>query len=134
VRIPRELNEHVMRVRRAFAEEVKHRESQYEHTLSLSHAQRYVLRELGVFFRSLPEEDEMRGQINLLEQAFRQPLNDAIRRDLNRLRRDHLTGAHLVDALKRIYTRHGIARWLASARDAAVGTIPKVVTSEALVL
>jgi superfamily II DNA/RNA helicase len=134
VRIPRELNEHVMQVRRAFAEEVKHRESQYEHTLSLSHAQRYVLRELGAFFKSLPEEDEMRGQINLLEQAFRQPLNDAIRRELNRVRRDHLVGRPLVDALKRIWQRHNLSRWLEAARGNVVGAIPKVVTSEALVV
>lgn len=134
VRIPRELNEHVMQVRRAFAEEVKHRESQYEHSLSLSQGQRYVLRELAAYFKATAEEDEVRGQINLLEQAFRQPLNDAVRRELNRYRRDHLVGAQLVDALKRTYTRHGLARWLGMARGDAVGAIPKVVTSEALVL
>lgn len=122
-----------MRVRRAFAEEVKHRESQYEHSLSLSHAQRYVLRELGLFFKACPEEDEMRGRINLLEQAFRQSLNDAVRRDVNRIRRDQLVGAQLVEALKRIYERHGMGRWPEAARARTIAAVPKVVTSEALV-
>ena len=132
-RIPSELNQHVMQVRRGFSEEVKHRESQYEHTLSLTHAQRYVLRELAAFFKASAEEDEVRGQINLLEQAFRQPLNDAIRRELNRFRRDHLVGDRLIDNLKRIYTRYGLARWLEAARVGITGAIPKVVTSEALI-
>jgi hypothetical protein len=131
--IPGELNEHVMRVRRLFAEEVKHRESDYEHSVTLSHAQKFVIRELRVVFGATADED-LKGQINLLEQAFRHRLTEAARRDINGLRRDKLTGLPLVDALKRIYTRHGVGRWLATTSQARSTAVPKVVCSEALML
>jgi len=51
---------------RHFAEEVKHRQAEREHTLSLTHGQRYVLRELRVLFGVEADED-VKGQINILE-------------------------------------------------------------------
>jgi superfamily II DNA or RNA helicase len=133
LRVPGELNEHVMRIRRLFAEEVKHRESDYEHSVTLSHAQKFVLRELRVVFGATTDED-LKGQINLLEQAFRHHLTEAVRREVNHVRRDKLTGVPLIDALKRIYTRHGLARWLATTSQSRSSAIPKVVCSEGLVL
>ncbi|MGH9428852.1 MAG: helicase-related protein, partial [Terriglobia bacterium] len=46
--LPSDYNAAVMRVKRQFTEEVKHRETEREHTVSLTHGQRYVLRELRV--------------------------------------------------------------------------------------
>jgi superfamily II DNA or RNA helicase len=56
--LPTDFNAAVMRMKRLFAEEVKHREAEREHTLSLSHGQRYVLRELRVLFGVTSDEDE----------------------------------------------------------------------------
>jgi hypothetical protein len=74
-----------MRVKREFTEEVKHREAEREHTLSLTHGQRYVLRELRVIFGTTTDEDE-KGRINILEKAFRGPITTAVNQELNRIR------------------------------------------------
>ena len=79
-------------------------------------------------------DEDLKGQINLLEQAFRHHLTEAVRREVNHLRRDKLTGSPLIEALKRIYTRHGLGRWLATTANARSSAIAKVVCSEALVL
>ncbi len=63
-------NKTVMTVKRVFAEEVKHREAERKHTLSLTLGQRYVLRELRIHFGAINDE-ETKGQINLMEQVFR---------------------------------------------------------------
>ena len=133
LRIPKELNEHVMKTRRLFAEEVKHRESELEHSVTLGHAQKYVLRELRTLFTA-SEDESVKGQINLLEQVFRHPLTDAVRRELNQLRRSHMAGKPLIEALKRVYQRHGLSRWTATAQGLTRNTAARVVCSEALSL
>jgi hypothetical protein len=65
-------NHTVMRIKRQFVEEVKARQAEREHTLSLTQGQRYVLRELRVLFGATEDEDE-KGQLNILEKAFRGP-------------------------------------------------------------
>src|SRR5207237_1138779 len=75
--LPSSHNEAVMRVRRRLAEEVKHLESELQHTLSLTQSQRYVLRELRALF-GLVEDEEAKGQINLLERAFRGPVTTPV--------------------------------------------------------
>jgi hypothetical protein len=70
--LPDGYNATVMRVKRAFDEEVKQRESERQHTLSLTLGQRYVIRELSVLFRACEDEDQ-KGQITLLEKAFAAP-------------------------------------------------------------
>ncbi len=42
----------------------------------------------------------------MLEAAFRAPLNEAVRRELNALRRNQVTGHDLLHGLDRIYHRH----------------------------
>jgi len=59
--LPTAYNAAVMRVMRQFTEEVKHRQAEREHTLSLTHGQRYVLRELRVLFGAAGDED-VKGQ------------------------------------------------------------------------
>jgi hypothetical protein len=55
--LPSDYNAAVMRFKRQFTEEVKHRETEREHTLSLNHGQRYVVRELRVLFGRTEDED-----------------------------------------------------------------------------
>ena len=87
-------NAGVMRVKRIFDEEVRQRESERQHTLSLTLGQRYVVRELSVLFRASEDEDQ-KGQITLLEKAFRSPLTKALQRELNLLRKNGLRGESL---------------------------------------
>jgi len=121
-----------MRVMRQFSEEVKHRQAEREHTLSLTHGQRYVLRELRVLFGTA--DGNAKGQINILEKAFRGPVTTAINRELNLLRRNSLTGQDLLKNLARLYHQHNMRDWM-DRRDVQFNVVltPKIICSEALV-
>jgi len=132
-KMPKDYNASVMRVKRLFSEEVKHREAEREHTLSLTYGQRYVLRELRVLFGAIRDEDE-KTNINILEKAFRAPVSVAVNRELNRIRRNGMTGDALLKELISIYHHHRM-RDLLDNQDRAPKTrsIPKIICSEALV-
>ncbi len=131
--LPSGYNTLVMRVKRRFTEEVKHRQAEREHTLSLTQGQRYILRELRILFETISDED-IRGQINILEKAFRGPITTAINRELNSIRRSGMTGQELLKNLTRIYHQHSMRELLdRRALQLADHPIPKIVCSEGLV-
>lgn len=133
VPIPKEYNAAVMRVKHIFSEEVKHRQAEKEHTLSLSHGQRYVLRELRVLFGVSRDEDE-KAQINVLEKAFRGTLSPAVKKELNLLRRNGVTGDNLLKSLTNLYHQHGMKDWMdRRLLQPEELPIPKIVCSEGLV-
>lgn len=133
VPLPKDYNAAVMRVKRQFAEEVKHRQAEREHTLSLTHGQRYVLRELRVLFGVTSDEDT-KAQINVLERAFRGPITAAINRELNAIRRNGVAGAQLMKNLVRLYHQHNMRDWLdRRSVELEDHPIPKIVCSEGLV-
>lgn len=131
--LPKDYNAAVMKVKRQFTEEVKHREAEREHTVSLTHGQRYVLRELRIFFGRAEDED-IKAQINVLERAFRMSgLSHAVKKELNSVRRNNLVGEPLLKHLARIYNQHNIRDWVDRQRTTPEITIPKIICSEALV-
>ena len=71
----------------------------------LTPAQRYILKEL----RLLSNTSKDTGTIIRLDQAFRLPLTEVIKRDINRLRRLKITGDELVNELATLYRRHNMA-------------------------
>ena len=122
-----------MRVLRQFAEEVKHRQAERAHTLSLSHGQNYILRELRVLFGATTDDDQ-KGMINVLEKAFRGPITRAVNREIILLRRNGLAGQPLLKALARIYEQHNLRDWVEHRNlHATDRPIPRIVCSEALV-
>jgi hypothetical protein len=122
-----------MRVLRLFAEEVKHRQSERAHTLSLSHGQNYVLRELRVLFAATTAEDQ-KAMINVLEKAFRGPVTRAVHRETMLLRRNGVGGESLLKSLARIYDQHNLRDWVDRRSLRAVARpVPKIVCSEVLV-
>ncbi len=129
--LPSGYNSSVMKVKRQFIEEVKHRQSK-EHTISLTQAQRYVLRELGVLFENT-KDDNLRSSINILEKAFRGPITTAVNRELNRIRRNGVTGEDMYKRLRDIYIQHNMKDW---ARQLSLlkenHKAPKIVCSEGL--
>lgn len=131
--LPKGYNSEVMRVKRQFAEEVKHRQTEREHTLSLTHGQRYVLREMRILFSATADED-LKSQINILEKAFRGPITTPLNRELNLVRRNGVTGETLLKALTNLYHQHNMREWVdrrgLSLEDYPV---PKIVCSEALI-
>ena len=121
-----------MKVKRLFAEEVKYRQTQKDHTLSLSHGQRYALKEIRIYF-GIIEDEETKSDINLLERAFRQSgLTRAVRDELSKLRRNNVTGQSLFKSLVRIYQQHNLRDWLDRPRGQTDSPVPTIVCSEAL--
>jgi hypothetical protein len=91
------------------------------------------MRELVVLFRASEDEDQ-KGQITLLEKAFRNPLTKALQRELNQIRRNGMIGTALLKALTRLYDQHNLRDWL----DRTNGQpdeeeYPRIICSEALV-
>jgi superfamily II DNA or RNA helicase len=130
--LPAGYNSSVMKVKRLFTEEVKHRQAQKDHTLSLSHGQRYALKELRIYFGTV-EDEEAKADINLLERAFRLTgFTRAVRDELNKLRRNNLTGPNLFKSLVRLYQQHNLRDWLDRPRNEVETPIPKIICSEAL--
>jgi superfamily II DNA/RNA helicase len=131
--LPIDYNAAVMHVKRQFTEEVKHREAEREHTVSLTHGQRYVLRELRILFGRTEDED-MKAQINVLEKAFRAAnLTSAVKKELNLIRRNNMVGDNLMKALVRIYQQHNIRDWVDRQRIEQEKPVPRIICSEALV-
>lgn len=122
-----------MAIKRQFAAEVPARRAEQAHTASLSQGQRYVLRELRLLLAGT-EDGDRRAQIRLLDAAFRAPVSEAVRQQLNALRRQRVAGDELLDALEHIYHRHNLGE--AAVRRAprpAADELPLIVCSEELV-
>ena len=101
--------------------------------VSLSHGQKYVLRELRAFVASLDENDERRDGAGILEKAFRSSyLSPAAKRELAVLRWNHVVGDGLYRSLGHIYEQHN--RREQSAPGSAINRteIPRLICSEAL--
>jgi len=131
--LPKDYNAAVMRVQRQFAEEVKHRQAERMHTLSLTNGQNYILREMRVLFGATEDEDQ-KAMINVIEKAFRGPVTRAVNRELNLLRRNGVSGQPLLKALSRIYDQHNLREWIdRRTMQSKDHPVPKVVCSEALI-
>ncbi len=131
--LPSGYNASVMRVKQLFDEEVRHRKSEREHTLSLTKNQKYVTRELRAYF-SLINDEDMKGQIDMLLRAFREPINTAINRELNLLQRNVVAGDNLLKNLARIYRQHNMREWLDRRTPREEDNpVPKIICSEGLI-
>ena len=132
VKLPTGYNTSVMKVKQMFAEEVKHRQAEREHTMSLTHGQRYAIRELRIIFGATKDED-LKAQVNILEKAFRGTITNALNRELNRIRRNGITGQILIKILTDLYHQHNMRDW-ADRRFQRItdDSIPKIVCSEGL--
>jgi superfamily II DNA/RNA helicase len=125
-------NAKVMKVKRAFAEEVLHREAERQHTISLTQGQRYVLRELRILFGQLVDEDET-AQVNLLEKSFRGPITYAIIRELNTIRRNGIIGRTLLKLLGNLYLQHNMRDIMENSKfREEEDRVPKIICSEIL--
>src|SRR5713226_8254059 len=132
--IPPVYNAAVMRVKRRFVEEVRHRQAEREHTLSLTQSQRYVLRELRELFKFAADEDE-KAQINLLEKAFRGPITTAINRELNFLRKNSVKQRDLLKSLGQIYFQHNMRDWMDNrSRSIRDDELPMLICSEGFLM
>lgn len=132
VGLPAGHNATVMAVKRRFVEEVKHREAEREFSMSLTQAQRYVLRELRLLFNATDSE-EAREQANVLERSFRAPLTAALKKELNTIRRNALTGEALLRRLADLYHQHHLREWTERRGWETEEIVPRIVCSLGLV-
>jgi hypothetical protein len=131
--LPKDYNAAVMRVKEQFATEVKHRQAELEHKMSLSQGQKYVARELRMLFNVADNEDQ-KTQISTLEEAFRKPITIAINRELNKLRANAVTGEPLLKSLTNIYLQHNMREFdNYTSRQREGDMIPRIICSEGLV-
>jgi len=130
--LPKGYNAVVMKVKRQFAEEVKHRQAERQFSPSLTQGQRYVLRELRVMFNVLEDED-IKAQINILEAAFRGTMTRALAQELNRIRRNGIVGETLLKNLSELYYQHNMRDWI-DRRGLQIEEqmVPVIVCSEGL--
>ena len=133
-KLPTDYNATVMSTKRLFAREVRIRQSERQHRLSLTQAQRYVLRELQLIFVETSDED-LQAQINLLERAFRSSITDALNRELNLLRRNGVTGDALLRNLSQLYRQHNMREWNTRQQGTQSQNedLPRIICSAALV-
>ena len=129
--LPKDHNAAVMRVKRLFAEDVKQREADRHHAVSLSRGQSYAIRELRVLYGVSDDEDK-KARINILEQAFRASIPSAVVRDLNRLRRNDIRGDNLYATLVDLYNAHGLRDRQAANQNSVARLVSKMVCSEDL--
>ncbi len=130
--LPAQHNSVVTKIKSVFDEEVKHREAERQYSTSLTQGQQYVIRELKLEFRKAGDED-LKGQINTLEKAFRLCKRPAVLAELNRLRRNGVVGDALVQELSNIYYRHSL-KDMVDRRSMGVEdvVIPRIVCSEGM--
>ncbi len=120
----------VVTAKQLFEDEVQNRAVEREQTKSLAVSQRYVLHELRPLLSENPDE-ESRARILLLDTTFRGSITNAVRRELNLIRRNGLSGNALLEELGRIYQDHRIqSRPSRNARDEE--DTPRVVCSMTL--
>jgi hypothetical protein len=130
--LPAGYNSVLMRAKKRFDEEVRLRQAQQRHSVSLTQAQRYLLRELRVLYGTL-KDDEERSDVQALEEAFRQPLSAGVQKEANRLRRTGVTGAALRDELRRIYFRYNLREATQRGELGSETDLPRIVCSAGLI-
>ncbi|MDP8203069.1 MAG: helicase-related protein [Candidatus Tenebribacter mawsonii] len=128
-KLPSNYNESVMKVKRVFSGIVKQRESEKKYSYSLTLGQQHVIRELRILNNNTDDEDT-KLKIQVLESAFRGSLSSAIKKELNRLRRNAISGDHLIRALSEIYTQHDMSKLEQKRRSSRSKPVENIVCSE----
>ncbi len=100
--VPPEHNARVAKHQKDFA--AQNRNRSLFSVRQLTRAQRYILKEL----RLLNGTSKDTAAISRLDRAFRLPLTEVIKRDINRLYRQKVTGGELLTELTILYHRHNM--------------------------
>jgi hypothetical protein len=125
-------NRIVSQAKALFAKESWQRRVEQQHTVSLTAAQRYALKELRIVFAQLSDED-LKAQIVVLEQAFRQSLTRSLASEVNAMKRAGIIGLPLVQELSHLYTRYQLDQQRSQKQQDNEEFLPYIVCSEVLV-
>jgi hypothetical protein len=132
VEFPERLTGVLLRAYRQFAQEARERRAELAHLPHLTQGQRFVLRELRAVFAA-NEAADLRARAEQFEQVFRLPLPQAVVRELNRVRRDSLTGEALLSSLTRIYYAYGLRNRARGQGFDETDGLPYILCSEGFV-
>ncbi len=103
--LPAGHNGRVRQVKETFARNVEFRSAELQN-VSQTKAQQYLSRELRVL---AVQDPSLREYLSVLETAFRQPLSAAVKRQINGLYRQKISGRALFDGLSTIYEDYNLA-------------------------
>lgn len=118
-------------IREEFAQSIRSRAAAKDHSHRMSTGQKYVLDHLnGLMDR---ESDEGRlALLGMLKAAFSQTPTPAVRKELQRLKKNDSGGQRLVNALQELYTRHRLRDRLGERKVTRCVDVPRIICSEAL--
>jgi len=128
--LPRNINEKVDKVRQSFKEEVYSRISEKKHTSTLTKAQQYIVRELRLIFETTDNED-LKSEINYFDKIFRNVNRIAVKNEMNKIKKNGLTGTALLRKLQDINIKHNLSEMAVAETESETPTI-KVICSELL--
>jgi superfamily II DNA/RNA helicase len=130
--IPKVLNSVVTKVKKQFIDEVVNRYLEQKHTVSLTTAQKYLLKELQVLYNSAKDED-LKAQIEAFQTVFQRVNRIAIHSELNKIKNNKMTGMPLLKKLSEMFSRHNLFEVLhATSHVDEKPPVPKVICSEIL--
>ena len=121
----------VSRTKSVFSHEAAQRRVEQQHTISLTNAQRYIMRELRAQYASTSDED-LKAQISLMEQTFRRSLTRTLASEINAIKRADLIGLSLVQELAQLYTRYNLDQQRTQTQQENESAVPYIVCSEIL--
>ncbi|MBU4446751.1 SWF/SNF helicase family protein, partial [bacterium] len=120
----------VNKIKKQFIKEVVERYLEQKHIISLTESQRYLIKELKQIYADTDNED-LKSQIELFERVYKKVNRIAILEELNRIRRNKMSGIALIKKLSEIFTRHSLYEVLhLQSRMVEKPPIPKVICSE----
>lgn len=128
--IPADYRKIVNKVKNQFIKEVVERYLEQKHTISLTESQRYLIKELQQIYKDT-DSDDLKSQIELFENVFKKVKRIAVIEELNKIRRNNMTGMALIKKLSEIFTRHNLYEVLhIQNRLIDKPPVPKVICSE----
>ncbi len=89
-------------------------------------------KELRAYYETVSDA-ETRQTIDLLDKAFRQPMTNVLRRELNAIKREGLTNTELIARLKQLYHQHNMGEWRDRRKWEQEKPIATIICSQAFV-
>ncbi len=129
--MPTGFGKQVQRIRESFAETVRSRATAQGHGHRFSTDQKYVLDHLVNAIEC--EDDEGRtALLSMLKTAFSQTPTPAVRKELQRLKKNEVSGQRLADAIQDLYTRHRLRDRVGEKHETRQMDVPRIICCEAL--
>jgi len=129
--LPDHLGPAVQQIRETFAEKIRTRAASREHAHRLTAGQKYVLDHLKLELEQGPEEHRA-ALLETLRNALSQAITPAVRRELNKLKRNRVDGQALLDSLQELYSRHRLRDRVGQEHSRGAYNVPRIICSEAL--